>query len=168
MVLLLCIDLVRISSSTCLKSFPWSHFPFSEEAATPSTCPSTVACFWQDKYLITRLWSLTDVGKNVGFTTQDVADKFQQGFAQEVVAIPGFKAYVGAPDLNDEDLTFFFNVFDDADSGLAAQEAAVEFVDSSAALSVNIEPAVFATGDIAYQVKCTYGLFFSMPPKRCL
>ena len=100
------------------------------------------------------------MGKNVGFTTQDVADEFQQGFAQEVVALPGFKAYVGAPDLNDEDLTFFFNVFEDADSGLLAQEAAVEFVDNSRALSVNIEPAVFATGNIVYQVECNSNLIY--------
>ena len=64
---------------------------------------------------------------------------------------PGFVAYVGAPSTTDEELVFFFNIFNSESESLDAQAAAASFKEDGV-LNDEIEPELFTTGLVAFQI----------------
>ena len=62
---------------------------------------------------------------------------------------PGFKAYGGAPSTSQDDLVFFFNIFQTEDESLNAQAEAVAFKEEGV-LNDKIVPELFAAGQISF------------------
>ena len=60
-------------------------------------------------------------------TTQQVADEFEKGFGPEVSKMQGFRQYLGATIITDDQLVFFFNVFETRSQAEIAQTKAADF-----------------------------------------
>eukprot|EP00931_Biecheleriopsis_adriatica_P044147 TRINITY_DN25227_c0_g1_i1.p1 TRINITY_DN25227_c0_g1~~TRINITY_DN25227_c0_g1_i1.p1 ORF type:complete len:331 (+),score=61.01 TRINITY_DN25227_c0_g1_i1:64-1056(+) len=107
-----------------------------------------LVCRWAKKFIVTRLWNLTG-----NLSAEEVIDTFQEGFGVDVVAFPGFLAYVGTVTDNESEpmgKPFFFNVFDTQDGAALAQREAAEFVGDSI-LKGEITPILFTEGRIQFQ-----------------
>jgi hypothetical protein len=115
-------------------------------------------------YFISRLWSLRP---NATFTSADVINDFKTNFGPTVSSMPGFIEYVGSTVNGNSSLTFFFNVFADQTTGLAAQAAATNFFRTSD-LAGQIMPVRFETGKYDFHIRAaddcnadSTGLFLS-------
>jgi hypothetical protein len=126
-------------------------------ALSAQPCPPQETCKnHTGSFFVSRLWILRP---NATFTNTDVINEFEAHFAPNVTNLPGFIEYVGASNITNSgdtsvntSLIFFYNVFNDSETGLAVQRKAADFYHSGVLLG-QITPVRFENG--------TFDFFFS-------
>jgi len=100
-----------------------------------------------NSYIGTRYWQ---INSDSNLTSVDVAAAFETGFAPQISSLSGFQEYLAS--IPSPTTNFFFNVFNSSESANATQSAAQSFVPNNAALSNQISPIVFGTGQYQFWI----------------